>query len=336
MSIRQNTATALLCALLALAGCKSKAHSGHDGTEQTRPTAKALGTFSADSAYRYIAEQVAFGPRVPGSDGHKACRDYIVSSLRSFDADTVIVQEASVTAYDGTRLPIANIFAGYNTGQSKRVLLVAHWDTRPWADREDNDSTRNIPILGANDGASGVGVLLEIARNIALKKPSVGVDLLFVDAEDYGRSDGFDRHDDTWCLGSQYWAANMVPYSPENLPVYGILLDMVGGRNARFHYEDFCARNASSPTMKVWSEAEAMGYGDRFIRKVGGATIDDHIVLTRAGIPTTDIIELNNEQTYTFPPTWHTHDDNMDNIDRSSLKAVGETVLNVIYKEKPF
>lgn len=336
MSITHNTATALLCAILALAGCRSNAGTSSESTEQQRPAAKALGSFNADSAYRYVADQVDFGPRVPGSEGHKACRDYIINQLRNFHADTMYVQEAQVTAYTGDKLPITNIIAGYNPAQSKRVLLVTHWDTRPWADREDREEERNRPIPGANDGGSGVGVLLEIARNLAIKEPSVGVDLLFVDAEDYGRSDSFDRQDDTWCLGSQYWVEHMVPYKAENLPVYGILLDMVGGVNARFHYEDFSARNASTPTIKVWSEAEALGYGDRFIRKVGGATIDDHIVLTRAGIPTTDVIELCNEQTYSFPPTWHTHDDNMSNIDRSTLKAVGETVLNVIYKEKPF
>lgn len=334
MNIMRITASAFISALLVLAGCKSNAGTGQNSTAE--PTAKVLGAFNADSAFSYVADQVAFGPRVPGTEGHKACRDYIVDRLRDFSADTIIVQDAEVTAYDGTHLPISNIFASYKQEQSKRVLLVAHWDTRPWADRENNEDTRKQPIPGANDGGSGVAVLLEIARNLAMKEPSVGVDLLFVDAEDYGCSEGFDRHDDTWCLGSQYWVDNMVPYSGGNMPVYGILLDMVGGRNARFHYEDFSTRNASTPTIKVWSEAEALGYGDRFIRKVGGAAIDDHIVLTRAGIPTTDIIELCNEQTYSFPPTWHTHDDNIDNIDRSSLNAVGQTVLNVIYKEKPF
>lgn len=336
MRITLNTAPALLCAILALAGCRSNAGTSSEGSGQQHPAAKALGSFSADSAYRYVADQVDFGPRVPGSEGHKACREYIINTLERMQPDTMIVQNAVVTAYDGTELPISNIVAQYNKAQSRRVLLVAHWDTRPWADREDREEERSRPILGANDGGSGVGVLLEIARNLAIKEPSVGVDLLFVDAEDYGRSDSFDRQDDTWCLGSQYWVDHMVPYKAENLPVYGILLDMVGGVNARFHYEDFSTRNASTPTIKVWSEAEALGYGDRFIRKVGGATIDDHIVLTRAGIPTTDVIELCNEQTYSFPPTWHTHDDNMSNIDRSTLKAVGETVLNVIYKEKPF
>ncbi|MCM1066188.1 MAG: M28 family peptidase [Muribaculaceae bacterium] len=335
---RTTTAISILAALLLSFGCKSA--SGSDSAQATAadstPKAKVLGSFNADSAYSYVAGQVSFGPRVPGSEGHRACRDYIIGKLEQAGVDTLIVQDATVTAFNGDRLPISNIIAGFNPTQSRRVLLVAHWDTRPWADTETSAERREQPILGANDGGSGTAVLLEIARNLAMRKPSVGVDLLFVDAEDYGNGEGFGRQDDTWCLGSQYWVEHMVPYTPDNLPIYGILLDMVGGRGARFHYEDFSARKAQTPTVKVWSEAEAIGYGDLFPRTVGGAAIDDHVVLTRAGIPTTDIIEINNEVTGSFPPTWHTHSDDLKSIDRNTLKAVGETVLNVIYKEKPF
>ena len=305
-------------------------------TDSQTSTTAVLGAFNADSAYNFIAQQVAFGPRVPGTQGHTMCRDYIVNTLRRVGADSIIVQNATVKAYTGETLPISNIIAGFNTENARRILLVAHWDTRPWADMESSTELRNQPITGANDGGSGVGVLLEIARNLAQKRPGVGVDLLFVDAEDYGSNDGFGTHADSWCLGSQYWVENIVPYSADNLPVYGILLDMVGGRDARFHYEAYSLHHAETPTLKVWSEAERLGYGDRFIKAIGGAATDDHVVLTKGGIPTTDIIEINNVETSTFPPTWHTHSDNLENIDRATLKAVGETVLNVVYKEKPY
>lgn len=336
MTNRNMRALAALTLAAALASCGASQAKDQQSNATDSAKNSAIGSFSPDSAYSYIENQVAFGPRVPGSEGHDKCRDYIVESLNRFGADTVIVQEAEVEAFNGDKLPIANIVARYKSNNAKRILLVAHYDTRPWADMESKSEERSKPIPGANDGASGVGVLLEIARNLALKQPSVGVDLLFVDAEDYGNNDGFATRSDSWCLGSQYWTENMVPYTDGNLPVYGILLDMVGGRNARFHYEAFATKQAKTPTIKVWSEAEQLGYGDRFIRTVGGAVTDDHIFLTRAGIPTTDIIELNNEETSTFPPTWHTLNDDMSNIDRSTLKAVGETVLNVVYKEKPY
>ena len=313
--------------------CGNSVNANKSNTESA-PTSTVLGAFNADSAYANVARQVSFGPRVPGSEGHAACRGWIVDKLKATNPDTLIVQNAEVTAFNGDVLPISNIFAGYNMASPKRVLLVAHWDTRPWADKESTAADRAKPIPGANDGGSGVGVLLEIARNLAMKSPQVGVDILFVDAEDYGQSDGFSDNSDTWCLGSQYWVKNMTPYTLRNRPAYGILLDMVGARGARFHYEIFSQTEARVPTIKVWSEASKLGYSDVFVREKGATVIDDHIVLTKAGIPTTDIIESQNPETTSFNPTWHTLDDDMDNIDRATLKAVGETVLNVIYKEK--
>lgn len=293
-----------------------------------------IGDFQTDSAYAHIARQVAFGPRVPGTPGHKACRDYIIRTLREYAADTIVVQDAKVTAFNGDRLPITNIFAGFSPAESRRILLVAHWDTRPWADMETTEELREKPIPGANDGASGVGVLLELARNFQIRDPEVGVDLLFVDAEDYGSSSGFSDKTESWCLGTQYWVEHM-PYGKNRLlPAYGILLDMVGGTNARFYQEMFSLQNARSATSRIWAEADHLGYGDIFINSPGGAVTDDHVFLNQAGIPTVDIIETINERTATFPPTWHTHSDNLENIDRKSLEAVGRTVLNVVYKEK--
>lgn len=295
-----------------------------------------LGDFSADSAYAHIERQVSFGPRIPGTEAHRLCRDYIVSELRRYGVDSILIQETEVTAFNGDKLPVYNIISGFNTNRQarRRILLAAHWDTRPWADHDPNPDNRTKPFDGANDGASGVAVLLEIARNLGKEHPAVGVDLLFVDAEDYGTNSNYVENDDTWCLGSQYWVENMIPYRSDNRPVYGILLDMVGGRDAKFHYEYFSFINAKTPTLKVWSEAQQLGFGDIFITEIGGSVNDDHRVITNAGIPTTDIIENANAQTSSFNPTWHTAADNLSNIDKRTLDAVGKTVLNVVYKEK--
>lgn len=332
--MKKSLAYILLLTLSTTMSCSSKVSDNKDSYESERQVTDVLGSFNSDSAYRFVAEQVAFGPRNPNSEGHKACGNYLVDKLRSYNPDTIIIQESIVTAYNGDRLDMKNIIARYNLASPNRVLLVAHWDTRPWADMEGNIERRQEPILGANDGASGVGVLLEIARNLDMKLPECGVDILFVDDEDYGNSTGFANNDDTWCLGTQYWVKNMPYTTGDRKPAFGILLDMVGGKDAVFHREYNSHLNARAATVKVWSEARMLGFDSTFINKVGGTVVDDHIFLTEAGIPTTNIIENMNPHTLNFPPTWHTHDDNLDNISKESLDAVGKTVLNVIYKEK--
>ena len=332
--MKKSLAYILLFALSTTMACSTKATDSKDRAESEGPTTTLLGSFDSDSAYKFVAEQVAFGPRNPNSEGHRACGNYLVEKLKSYHPDTIIVQESTVTTFNGDKLDMKNIMARYNTAASNRVLLVAHWDTRPWADMEGNIERRQEPILGANDGASGVGVLLEIARNLDMKAPECGVDILFVDDEDYGNSTGFMNNDDTWCLGTQYWV-NHMPYGPNDCkPAYGILLDMVGGKDAVFHREYNSHLNARAATVKVWAEATMLGFDSTFINKVGGTIVDDHVFLTDAGIPTTNIIENMNTHTLNFPPTWHTHDDNLANIDKQSLDAVGKTVLNVVYKEK--
>lgn len=323
------SAAALLAAVICSCGGSTKPS---ESQKPSTETAVVLGAFNKDSAYQYIADQVNFGPRIPGTEAHEKCAAYLVGKLRNFGADTVIEQKTTVTAYNGDQLPINNIFARFNRDAINRVLLVAHWDTRPWANRENNDEKRRMPVPGANDGGSGVGVILELARNFSLKSPDCGVDILFTDAEDYGDSRAFTTTDNTWCLGTQYWVDNL-PYSHVNRPAYGILLDMVGGRGARFHRELMSHEKAKAATVKVWAEAQNLGLGDIFVNKVGGAVVDDHIFLTEAGIPTTDIIEHMNDITGNFPAYWHTLDDNMQQISKHTLDAVGKTVLNVIYKE---
>lgn len=322
----------MLCAALACTYCARA--DGNKNASAPQPESSDTAphkAFNADSAYAHVARQVSFGPRVPGTPGHSRCREYIIGALQAAGVDTVFSQNAEVIAFNGDKLPLTNIIARISPEKQRRVLLAAHWDTRPWADNDDDAAMRDKAIPGANDGGSGVGVLLELARNLAAERPAVGVDLFFFDAEDYGTNGG---DADTWCLGSQYWAQHPVPYVDGKLPAYGILLDMVGGRDARFYVEALSLYNAESATLKVWSEARRIGYGDVFCNEVGGAVTDDHLMLSRAGIPTVDIIELNNVATQSFPPTWHTHNDNMEYIDRSTLRAVGETVLSVIYKEK--
>ena len=326
------TLTAVLACVAILCSCSGAAGStAKSDNKASKPVLH--GSFDKDSAYKYIAEQVAFGPRVPGTKAHDDCGQYLVNRLKQFGADTVIEQHTIVEAFNGDKLPINNIFARFNPLAINRVLLVAHWDTRPWANMETTDDKRSMPVLGANDGASGVGVILEIARNLGIKAPECGVDILFTDAEDYGNEGGFVNNDETWCLGTQYWVENM-PYTSVNRPAYGILLDMVGGTDARFHREMMSNAEAKSPTVKIWSEANTLGFGDIFVNKVGGAVIDDHVFLIKAGIPTTDIIEHVSKATGNFPATWHTLDDDMQHISTKTLDAVGKTVLNVIYKEK--
>jgi hypothetical protein len=309
-------------------GCAAK-NANADDTNNETESASVEKSFSADSAYAYIARQVDFGPRVPGTQAHRDCADWLIATLRSHRVDTVLEQRTTLTASNGDRLPVCNILARFNPGSSRRVLLLAHWDCRPWADNDADEQWRSKPVDGANDGASGVGVLLEIARNLGEKRPDVGVDILLTDAEDYGDA----GNDDSWCLGTQYWLEHS-PYDSGNRPMYGILLDMVGGRSARFHREYFSDNYARSITSKVWATAARLGYGDIFIDEPGGAITDDHVYVMSAGIPTVDIIESANEVTGSFPPTWHTHTDNMDYIDTKTLDAVGNTVLNIIYNEK--
>lgn len=288
--------------------------------------------FNRDSAYAYVRRQVAFGPRVSGTEENRQCRDYIVKTLDRFQAKNVRVQKGNVTAFNGDNFEIGNVMASYGPDVKDRILLVAHYDTRPWCDSDNNEENRLKPVLGANDGASGVGVLLEIARQLAQHQPAIGVDFLFVDAEDYGQSSGFSTHDSSWCLGTQNWIENM-PYAPDSLPRYAVLLDMVGGLDAKFHREYYSDQRAKNIVDKVWSIADRSGYESRFVNKNGGAVVDDHLFLNDAGIPAIDIIESKNDATGTFPPTWHTVNDTMENIDPSSLEAAGQTVLNLIYNE---
>lgn len=287
--------------------------------------------FDKDSAYAYVDRQVQFGPRVPNSEAHKACARYLATELERFGAK-IYVQETILTAYNGDKLEASNIIGVYNPDQKKRVLLFAHWDSRPYSDR-DEEKYHYTPIDGADDGASGVGVLLEIARQIGIKGIGIGVDIIFFDAEDYGTPEFINNNhkQDTWCLGTQFWTKN--PHIPGYKADFGILLDMVGSKDATFYKEATSRRYAAPIVEKVWSTARELGYGRFFINADEGGIVDDHqYVISGRNIPSIDIINLDPDTSHSFGAYWHTQNDTMDNIDRETLKAVGQTVLEVIYK----
>lgn len=317
-----------------LAACSGSGAARNTAAVDAAPSRSDSVSFDADSAYAYVKAQVDLGPRVNNTEAHRRCEELIATTLRRHGADTVVEQCASVTDHKGNRLAINNIMGRYNPDATRRILLMAHYDTRPTADAESDPQRRMMPVPGANDGASGAGVLLEIARHIGADKPDIGVDLLFVDAEDVGADSGLTDTEDTWCLGTQHWTANM-PYTSADTPAFAILLDMVGGAGAQFHPEYYSVRYAPDINAKVWSMAHASGFASTFPTRPGGGVTDDHLFVNRAGIPCIDIIECNNPATGSFPPYWHTLADDMSIIDPSTLKAVGQTVLNIIYSEQP-
>lgn len=285
--------------------------------------------FSADSAYNAVAAQVAMGPRFPGSQAAADCAAWIESELRRHGADTVIVQRTTLPdpMNPSRRVPVINILGRYNPDSKKHLMLVAHYDTRPVADEETDPAKASQPIPGANDGGSGVGVMLEIARLAGLQRPDAGVDLLFVDLEDSGTS----GDDESWCLGSQYFAANLPYKDAADRPQAAVVLDMVGAPGARFHREAFSQHYHPGLVARVWEAARAAGYASRFPAEDGAPILDDHLPLLRAGIPAIDIVENRSDATGGFPAAWHTQADDMTNIDPSTLKAVGQTITQFVY-----
>ncbi|MGI6073063.1 MAG: M28 family peptidase [Fermentimonas sp.] len=303
------------------------------GVAEKGPYVRLSPDFCADSAYDYVFRQVEFGPRVPGTDAHELCGNYLIGKLSDFGAE-VIEQRADVTHYDGSNVEIRNIIGSYNTGKKKRILLFAHWDSRPFADMEKESDKQRLPIDGADDGASGVGVLLEIARQLGHSNVNIGVDIIFFDMEDWGQP-SFDREwleGNWWCIGSQYWSAN--PHFEDYNAEFGILLDMVGGTNPTFYKEGYSMQYAKNVVEKVWSTAINLGYGDYFLNKPEGYITDDHVPINESGLTKCiDIINLKKDSMSGFVEHWHTHKDDMRNIDKKSLEIVGQTLLEVLYKE---
>lgn len=325
----------MFVAVVLACSCASCKNTAKSSTVEADTIALVGPTFSADSAYAFAAAQCAFGERTMNSRAHDLCGEWIMKKFASYGM-TVEAQDADVKGWDGTTLHSRNIIARFRPEATTRILLCAHWDSRPWADNDPDSTNWRKPVMAANDGASGVAVMLEIAR--ALQSDTtlkVGVDFVCFDAEDWGTPQWADVADDadTWALGAQHWATHL----PEGYEArYGILLDMVGGAGSKFYQEGVSKQYAAEIVNKVWRTAAGIGYGSFFPMKDGGMLTDDHVpVNEKAGIPCIDIVPFFPDcQQSSFGPTWHTVNDTMENIDPNVLKAVGQTVLQVLYSEE--
>ncbi|GGG28418.1 M28 family peptidase [Hymenobacter glacieicola] len=331
-------APASLVALLLLTACPAKKDTAEtENNAASQPALPQAPAFNPDSAYAYTAKQVAFGPRVPNTKAHVQTGDWIIGQFKAAGL-TVKEQPFEAMAFDGKMLKSRNIIAQYMPQAPRRIAIFTHWDTRPFADKDKEK--KNAPLDGASDGASGVGIALEIARVLSQQKdaaaPGVGVDFILFDSEDYGY-DGSTQGEkknllgqqESWCLGSQHWAKNMVPANYK--PNYGILLDMVGAKNGRFSREDLSRQQARDVVDKVWNTAAQLGYSDYFLFSDSPGITDDHVFTNQAGVRTIDIIDF--LPSGEFQPYHHTTQDNMSIIDKRTLKAVGQTLLTTIYAE---
>ena len=293
--------------------------------------------FAADSAYAYIERQMAFGPRVPNGAAHMQCALWLIEQLRACGAE-VELQKGFMPDYRGAYQQIYNIIGHFYTPEMTnrpRILLGAHYDTRPWCDEEEDYDDRFYNVPGANDGASGVGVLLEVARQLGVKladstltKP---VDIIFFDCEDMGTPRVYtgEEREDTWCLGSQLWATNYERLSEKPVYSFGIVLDMVGAPDAYFPLEMYSTNYAQNYQQKIWKSAEQLGYGAMFASQQSYPITDDHYYINYiAGIPCVDIIHYDIRNATGFPNWWHTRNDDMSNISKSTLQAVGEVVMS--------
>ncbi len=278
---------------------------------------KQVPMFDGKRSYDMLVAQTNFGPRNPGSAGHTKCLNFLETELKKYTAN-VTLQRFSQKGYNET-LSLTNVFAQFNSGASKRVLLTAHWDSRPRGEEDADIASRNKPIIGANDGASGVAVLLELARLFKTSPPPIGVDILLTDGEDYGdaRKDG---NTDLYFLGARHFAKTK---AADYLPQFGILLDMVGDRDLQIPLELNSMDFAPQVVDLIWSTAEEVR-STQFIRIPGERISDDHLPLNEAGIPTVDIIDFQY-------PHWHTHQDTPDKCSGESLEAVGKVLAAVIY-----
>lgn len=301
-------------------------------------------SFCEDSAYQYVADQCAFGPRVMNSAAHDSCGNYIANKFASFGAK-IYDQYADSKLYDGTVVKMRNIIAAFNPDAPARIIISGHWDSRPWADYDADEANHHTPIDGANDGGSCIGVMLEMARQLHLSQqlgdsayfalhPSLGIDFICWDAEDCG-TPAFETelNSSHWCLGSEYWAGkrHIDGYTAR----YGINLDMVGSSNTIFLREGLSMAYAPSVVDKVWGAAHRIGYGKYFPYDSDEThqITDDHVQVNQGGIPCIDVIGSDKDGN-TFPKTWHTMNDNINNIDKNTLKAVGQTMLEVIWTEQ--
>ncbi|MBD3615612.1 MAG: M28 family peptidase [Gracilimonas sp.] len=314
----------LLGSIIFLWGCSDSGKPGLKFSEQGRE----VPAFNADSAYQFVQRQVDFGPRVPNSEAHRKAMAYFEDKFRVYaGSNAVFTQKFTAEGYDET-LDLGNVIAAFNLSSPDRIMISAHWDSRPRADMDSDSTRKDEAILGADDGGSGVAVLLELARMFKENPPPIGVDIVLFDGEDYGKSGNLDLY----FLGSRYWAKN--PPVPGYSPRFGILLDMVGAKGARFPKEQYSVRFAPNLVDEVWNIASEKGYKNYFLDEKGAAVSDDHVIVNeQAGIPIINII--NHSRTgrgnTDFAPYWHTHDDNMEIISKKTLQAVGDVMAELIY-----
>lgn len=282
--------------------------------------------FIGANAYSNLVKQCEFGPRVPGGEAHKKAGDYLVNLLKKY-ADIVSEQKFTYKdKHDTSKVWEGyNIVASFNKDMTKRILLCAHWDSRPWADNDPDSTKHNQPVMGANDGASGVAVLLEMARLLSIQKPDVGVDIVFFDLEDIG-DENAEKYPDKlnpFAIG----ADKFVEMNPSYTPAWGILLDMVGDKELEIPKEANSIARAGSVLDKVWAAAEKLGYKE-FKNENGGGVGDDHIVFLKKFIPVADLVHS------PFPEYWHTTHDTPDKCSKESLEKIGKVLVEVIYSEK--
>jgi len=310
----------VLIAMVTACGSNSSSTGTASATDTTTAVQAATRQpFDGNAALQLTQQQCQFGPRVPATPAHAKCADWLLATLQA-SCDTVILQTGTVQTATQGSLGIKNIVGIINPDASRRLLLLAHWDTRPWADSDPDPANHSKPVMGANDGASGVAVLLQLAQQLKAEPTELGVDILLVDAEDMGVND----NEESWGLGTQYWAAH--PHVPGYKPLFGILLDMVGSANATFTREYFSMQYAQSFVDLVWKNA----VGNHFSNAQGGAVTDDHTFVNQVGIPCIDIIDMRSDSDTGFCPEWHTVRDTPDAISATTLGEVGQTLLNVI------
>jgi hypothetical protein len=292
--------------LVLLAGCQARA-----GADKPAGSVE----FNGPTALTYVQKQMSFGPRIPNQAGHRQTGDWLLAELRA-RADTVVVQEIRHVTHKGDTLRLRNFFARFRPQATERVLFLAHWDTRPVADRSMNVAQQRQPVPGANDGASGVAVLLGVADALKAKPPANGVDLLFVDGEDYG--DFADTND--VLIGSRWFAAHQ---PPGYQPLYAILFDMVGDKDLQIHQEGNSLAFAPEVVRSVWRVAAARGYERQFVPDVRHTLTDDHVALQKVGIHAIDVVDFDY-------PYWHTTEDTIDKVSAESLQIVGDVAVSLV------
>lgn len=319
-----------LSLLLGFSSCKTDAPTDSTTKPAVQKPRVKVPKFDGDKTYALVEKQLSFGHRIPGTPEHKATKDWYVEQLKATGAE-VQVQEFKASFLGLEDKESYNIIASFNPKNTHRVMLAAHWDSRLIAEKDEEKSMQEKPIMGADDGATGTAILLQIANIIKENPIDLGIDIVLFDAEDQGDSgDNF-----SWCLGSQYWGDN--PHVPNYKATFGILLDMVGAKDAQFGYENFTLVNAERELKKIWKLAQGMGYTDYFQDYNSFQVMDDHYhVMKKRGFPMVDIINMPKDPStgeFSFGHYHHTHKDNIDIVSKRTLKVVGQVVTAVIYKE---